>query len=200
MADFRYNADYYWRMGCGRYGFGARGVAYNSVIDVLFIEGSGTTAGPITDAEYVDFAKIDSAMATADAAMISAIANATWTLCEAFLNMSLVLRTVQAVINNGNGGAYLPYGPVIDVTEVLNWNDTALTSDQYKIIGVQWKQIEYPADDRLTITYTAGYSALPPGIKIGLLQAFFYLWDNRSVGVDDIGPIATQTLNRYRRV
>lgn len=194
--DFRSNEDYYYR---DRIGY-ARGVSYNQVIDVLFIEGSGDVTEPLTDAQYCDFAKIDSAMAAADADMVHIIAVGARDLCEKYTNISFVPRTIRAVVNNGNGGVHLPYGPVADVTEVQGFNSQILTTEQYKIDGVQWKQLMYPCEDRVTVTYTAGYDTLPAGIKLGLLQAFFYLWDNRSVAVDNIGEVAMKTLNKYRRV
>ena len=37
-------------------------------------------------------------------------------------------------------------------------------------------------------------------LKTALLNAIYYLYDNRSEGADDIGPIAKMLLKPYRRV
>jgi hypothetical protein len=48
--------------------------------------------------------------------------------------------------------------------------------------------------------YTAGYAALPEALKIGLLNAIYYMYDNRAQAAEDIGPIAKMILNPFRRV
>ena len=44
------------------------------------------------------------------------------------------------------------------------------------------------------------YTVLPEALKTALLNQVYYLYDNRSVGVDDISPIAKIILNLYKRV
>jgi hypothetical protein len=52
----------------------------------------------------------------------------------------------------------------------------------------------------MTVEYTAGYEVLPQQLKTALLNAVFYLYDNRAQAVDNIGPIAQMILNPLRRV
>ena len=54
--------------------------------------------------------------------------------------------------------------------------------------------------NNITIDYITGYTTLPEALKTALLNQVYYLYDNRSVGVDDISPIAKIILNLYKRV
>lgn len=175
------------------------GVQYDTVLDFLFVEGSNDPVEPVTLDEAKDFCAIELDYTQNDP-LIEMIITAAREKCEAFTGLSFIPREIQAVINNSNGAMYLPYGPVGEVISMADSNDDDIDSDHYRIAGVQWKQVIYPRDKRLTVIYDAGYSVLPAVLKLGLLNAIYYMYDNRSIGVDTIGPIAEQQLKPYRRV
>lgn len=172
--------------------------SYNSVIDIVFTEGSTAPAEPVTLEEAKDFCKIELDY-TNDDDLVESLITAARQMCEKFTNIGFVNREIVVVINNGNGGSYLPYGPIVDISEVLDCEGSELTTDEYTISGVQWKRVDYPCQNKLTITYSAGYGELPKDLKTGLLNAIYYLYDNRSVGADNIGPIAKTLLNPLSR-
>lgn len=190
------------------------GVSYNQIIDKTFglPKSVNVITEPVTTAVLIKFAKIDTAMATADASNIAILAIAAREACEAWINTSLVERKVTAVVNNGNGGVKLPYcGGPFEIDSVKYYDGTALqtlTADKYSIQGVEFMQLMWPMYERLTVSYYTGYApaagvnkvAIPMDLKLGIMQAFFYMWDNRSQGTQDIGPIAKQNLKKYRRV
>lgn len=149
---------------------------------------------PVTLLEAKNFCKIS---VSDDDVLIGELITAAREMCEDYTNISFVAREVIASFNNGNGGIFLPYGPVGD--------DTALTDvDGEEIDGTvtsgDWKQVRTPNYDYLTATYTGGYDTLPKKLKTALLNAIYYLYDNRAVGVDSIGPIAQMLLKPVRRV
>ena len=100
-----------------------------------------------------------------------------------------------------NGDIYIPYGPMIAINSVENEQGTVLILDtNYTIGGNEFKRLKTPLQNNITIDYTTGYTTLPEALKTALLNQVYYLYDNRSVGVDDISPIAKIILNLYKRV
>lgn len=171
-------------------------VKYNSILDVQFVEGSLAPVEPVTLQEAKDFCKID---ISTDDDLIEELITAGREMCESFVNIGFVEQEKIVILNNGNGGQLLPYGPVGEITEV-KVNDEILSSDEYVISGNEFKRLVSPDDESISITYTSGYAELPKKLKTALLNAIFYLYDNRAQGVDNIGPIAMMLLKPLQRV
>lgn len=171
-------------------------VNYNSVLDIQFNEESVTE--PITLAEAKNFCKID---ISTDDDLIEALITTARQLCEAWTGVGFVVHDAIAIINNSNGDMYLPYGPTGEITKVTNDNGTELVADEtYFLSGNVFKRILRPKENNLTIEYSTGYATLPNVLKTALLNAVYFLYDNRSQSTDDIGPIAKTLLNPYKRV
>lgn len=171
-------------------------VNYNSVLDIQFNEESVTE--PVTLEEAKNFCKID---ISTDDTLIEALITTARQLCEAWTGVGFVVHDAVAIINNVNGGMYLPYGPTGEITKVTNDNGTELVVDEtYFLSGNVFKRILRPKENNLTIEYATGYETLPNVLKTALLNAVYFLYDNRSQSTDDIGPIAKTLLNPYKRV
>lgn len=171
-------------------------VNYNSVLDIEFND-SGIVE-PVTLSEAKDFCKID---ITTDDALITALITAARQMCESYTAVGFVERELTAVVNNMNGDIYIPYGPIVDVISVTDEsNNSLILGTGYTLTGISFKRLETPRFNNITINYIAGYSALPQVLKTAVLNQVYYMYDNRSQGVDDIGPIAKSLLNIYRRV
>ena len=172
------------------------GVGYNSVLDIEFNDVDITE--PVTLVEAKDFCKVD--IGTDDNLIISLI-TAARQQCEAYTGVGFVVHDAVAILNNINGDIYIPYGPLIEIYQVTNEAGDVLVLDtSYTIIGNSFKRLATPRDKNITIDYSTGYSELPNILKTALLNQIYYLYDNRSIGVDDISPIAKNLLNPYRRV
>jgi len=171
-------------------------VDYNSVLDVQFQDGEITE--PVTLTEAKNFCKID---ISTDDDLINLLITAARQMCEAYTGVGFVEHDVVAVLNNMNGDIYIPYGPMIAINSVENEQGTVLILDtNYTIGGNEFKRLKTPLQNNITIDYTTGYTTLPEALKTALLNQVYYLYDNRSVGVDDISPIAKIILNLYKRV
>lgn len=168
-------------------------VSYNQILDVQLAD---VVTEPVTGEEAKLFCKID---ISDDNDLIEELITAAREMCEKYTGISFVKREVTAVFNNSNGGTYLPYGPVGEITEILDEDGDEILAANYKIIGSQFKQLKEPCYAEITATYEGGYDTLPKELKTALLEAIFYMYDNRSVG-DDIGEVAIKKLRRYRRV
>ena len=186
MADYRYNFDH--RCDDER----RRGPSYNQVIDVIFNEESSGDELPLIPlAEVKNFCKID---VDEDDALLNEIQLAAIQICEGAANIGLRQRSITAILNNGNGGCYLPYGPIAEVTLI---DKKAPETDQ--VLGVTWKQIDWPIIDRVEVEYIGGYPALPYRLKLALLQCIFYLYDERKRRDDPYPPIYIETLKQFSR-
>lgn len=173
-------------------------IHYNAITDISFLEDQGDIIEPVLLTEAKDFCRID--IGTDDSLITSLIITARL-MCEAYTAVSMVDHEIEIVCNNSNGGIYLPYGPVKDVTSVTNSAGTGLVLDQnYTLQGSMFVRLMTPHEDGLTVAYTTGYSVLPEVFKTAILNAVYYLYDNRAQGTEDIGPIAKMILNPYRRV
>jgi uncharacterized phiE125 gp8 family phage protein len=171
-------------------------VNYNSVLDIEFNDAG--IVEPVTLSEAKDFCKIDIG---SDDALITALITAAREMCEAYTGVGFVERELTAVLNNSNGDIYIPYGPTVEILSVTDENDNTLVlGNGYRLSGISFKRLETPRLTNITINYIAGYGALPEVLKTAVLNQVYYMYDNRSQGVDDIGPIAKSLLNIYRRV
>lgn len=172
------------------------GVNYNSVLDIEFNDKA--IIEPVTLVEAKDFCKID--IGTDDTLVISLI-TAARQQCEAYTGVGFIVHDAVAILNNVNGDIYIPYGPLIAINQVTDEDGNILVLDtNYTISGNLFKRLTTPRAKNITIDYYTGYSVLPNVLKTALLNQIYYLYDNRSIGVDDISPIAKNLLNPYRRV
>lgn len=171
-------------------------VSYNSVLDITFDDGE--VVEPVQLNEVKNFCKID---ISTDDDLILAFMTTGRQMCEAFTGVSFIERDITAYICNENGGMYFPYAPVNEIYSVKNSEgDTLVLDQQYTIKGDKFIRLINPKETDIEISYAAGYAELPEVLKTGLLNAIYYLYDNRSIGTDDIGPIAKMILKPYQRV
>lgn len=171
-------------------------VSYNSVLDVEFSDGAITE--PVTLEEVKNFCKID---ISNDDELLTAIITAARHQCEAYTNTGFVLRDITAVVNNENGGIYFPYGPLVEIYSVTDKDGkTLILDDNYETKGVSFVRLIEPKETDIVLDYAAGYEELPQVLKLALLNAIYWLYDNRAQGADNIGPIAKSLLNPYKRV
>jgi len=188
MADYRYNFD---RRDCHE----GAGLSYNQVYDITDIETSGEIATePVTLEEVKNFCKID---VSEDDTLLEMMITACRQECEAITNIGFVNREVVVQQNNGNGGCYLPLGPIGDISSVkdIEGNDI-----EYKAVGSTWKQILWPVHERLVLVYDAGYTTLPMELKLALLECIFYRYDERKVRENAHPPIYLDQLKQHARI
>lgn len=182
-------------------------VEYNSVIDIQFDD--ATIIEPVGLDEVKTFCKID---INTDNDIITEMITSAREMCEDYSGIGFVEHNLVAVLNNSNGGIYLPYGPTGTITSIVDSNGNTLSSlDDYEIVGGAFKSILTPKNERLTVTYTSGYTELPKRLKLALLNTIYYLYDNRAQSIDHIydknvptignlGPISEMILKPLRRV
>lgn len=187
---------------------------YNLVIDVKATEVSSPTE-PVTLAEAKEWCKIELDI-TEENTLITELIKTARLQVEGFLNISLVDKTIEAVVNNSLGGIELPYQPLKTFTSLKDEDGNALVvNSDYKLQGVFFKTIKSPCSDYLVANYTTGYTTenpLPKQFKTAVLQQVAYLYENRGdtpanattqnnrTVPTELSPMVELTLFPYRRI
>lgn len=178
--DYRRNEDYYWRTR--GYSATLSNGLYNGTHRVVF---SGEGSEPVTLADVKAWGKID---LSDENSLITALITTARIMCEQYCNTSLVSRTIAADINNANGGFILPYGPVTNTPTAVDWQGEAIT------LTYNFGQIQQPRD-RMTVTYTAGFTTVPEVYKTAIMQQILYLYENRGDEKVGMAPMSCTLLN-----
>lgn len=172
------------------------GVSYNQVEDVqnaLAVSAELFDIGTLKS----EYAKIDT---TEENGLIGALITTARQMCEQYCGVNFVARTVVATINNYNGGAYLPYGPIGTITSVTDIDGNAIPTTGYKLLGNEFKKVLWPLAV-LVFTYTGGYTSgnCPANIVNAVKAQTLFLFENRGDSTVGISPIAQMILNPLRR-
>lgn len=146
--------------------FGGGGACYNAVISVSV---SDEGLEPVTLQEAKDWCRID---VTDDDALITRLIKAARRVCENYVNLSFITRTVTAVIHNGLGNFTLPYGPVVG-------NITSFADAEANVMTDYNLRTPYGSD--IVVTYNAGYSpgSLREDLRNALLCQIAWMYENR---------------------
>ena len=165
---------------------------YNAVLEVKQVESSVTE--PVTVQEAKDWMKVD---LTDDDTLIEELITVARKQVEGYLCISLVPKTITAILNNSQGGIELPYGPVASITSVKDEDDIAIEATEYLPQGEDYKTIKTPYDYLKVVYVTEANTEY----KTGVLQQILYLYENRGdVNAGQLSPMVKMTLKPYRRV
>lgn len=110
---------------------------------------------------------------------------------EIYCGISMTERTLRVTVQNNRGSIELPYGPVKEVTGVTDYDGGDV---EYKTRG---GILISPCE--ATVTYTAGYEVVPPGLKRALLEEIAWRYNHRGDEVDISEP-TKKYAKRYRRI
>jgi len=180
-------------------------VSYGGILDLKMVEGSTTPVEPVALQDFKDWGKID---VSDDDSLITEIITTAREMCEAFLNISLIPRSIIAIIDNSNGNTYFPYGPVVALTSITDYNGNAIATEDYRLEMEDFKRLAWPYQKYIRIEYTAGYTTIPRKIKTGILQQILWLYQHRGdelhlirTGSIDVGlsPEAVSSLAPFSR-
>lgn len=144
---------------------------------------------PVTLQQAKDWGKIEQ---DADDDIVTALITAARRICERYSCIGFINRTVTAVINNANGGFFLPYGPVTGTPSATDEFDNA--------IDIEYRLGQVQTLGQLTITYEAGYAELPDDLMTALKAQFLFMYENRGEGTQSISPVAKMILEPLRMV
>lgn len=168
---------------------------YNALIDISFVETGGE---PVTLSEAKTHLRIVAADFDAE---LTAMIKQSREAVEKCTGLSLIVKTITAVINNSAGFYKLPYGPVNGVlTSVTQKDGTVVNSVDWTFKG---GYLEEPANEFLTVVYNAGYTAanIPHGLKLTVLNEIAFRFENRGESSEFIESHAAKQLSkRYTKL
>ena len=159
---------------------------------------SESSTEPVTLQEVKDWIKVDTAI-TADDTLLTELIKVARAQCEGFLGISLITRTVTAILNNSAGNIELPYGPLVSFTSLTDENGDAIVSDDHILQGIGFKWLKEPYNEYMTAVYTTGYTTVPLNFKTAVKEQVAWLYDNRGEA-KELSEIVLTTLKPYRRI
>lgn len=165
---------------------------YNCVNDILF---SSEGSEPVTLEEIKNYLRVDGSLTTDDD-MLTELGKTARSLCEKYVNQSIITRTVKSIVNNSLGGIVLPYQPYVSGIVVKDYDGNTIDSNNVEFKGASFKRLFEPVSEYLECTYLAGYSTCPSHFKTAILQQLAWMYENR--GDAGLSEIVMQTLKPYR--
>lgn len=131
-----------------------------------------------------------------DDTIIQAVIDECVSQAQEITQSSFYTRTIKTIYDDTSAKFRLPYGPVQEITSVVNADGDALGyTYEYEMMEVNGS----PA----IITYEAGYENLPAGILLALRKMILSNYDDREDnvmgGVTEISNNSRKMLMRYRR-
>lgn len=172
---------------------------------------SGTVAEPVTLVEMKNYLRLQGFLNVDDSTgesisdssfdydddLLDDMIKAGRELFEQKCGLSLVPKTIEAMITNLCGGQEIKYGPVNEVTELLDSNGDAITT--FTTTGVQWIRLMAPKYADMKITYEAGYTTVPAPIKIDLMRVIAFMYLNRGDQNADADQFTGRLAGKYSR-
>lgn len=163
---------------------------------ILGIEDISNESGPVTEPvslqEMKDYLRlggfVDDNDSTAipaftdDDDIIEELITGSRQALEEELGISIIEHTWQAKgVTNLAGDILLHYGPVTEITSVLDSEGDAIDHTDVDLVKVQGDFLKYPNQCDMTIEYTAGYAAdkLPKAIVTEIKRMVAYQYENR---------------------
>lgn len=184
---------------------------YNQIIDIADVsDDSAEITEPVTLAEMKNYMRLegfendDSTTEfdfDSDNDLIEEMIMAARISAEAWCGISIVPHTWEVLLTNLSGDIELPNGPNAEVTEILDYNNSEIDEDCIKVIGSAYKRLQAPLQEKMTVTYTAGFTEVPKPIKIALMKQVCHLYEHRGDELQDMGlcPGAINLLAKYKR-
>jgi uncharacterized phiE125 gp8 family phage protein len=157
---------------------------YNDVDDDDILIVTDITTEPVTIVEVkqhinLQFDTSGSYQFDDDDTKLTALITQCRELIEKYTGLSFAGKTLKAIVRNECGGVEIPRGPVTAIASIKDIDGNVLSANtQYRLRGNQFKKIDYPCSCYLEVNYTAGYAALPGGLKRALLEEIAFRYVN----------------------
>jgi hypothetical protein len=162
-------------------------MAYNNILDYTNTE-VGYINGPITVSEAQAFCRMENTT-TAQDSLFALWIRAARTKVEQYTGLSLIPRSIVAVLTVPQGNMELPFGPVTGTPTFVD--------EQGVIQTITTRGLSYPFIVNPVIytkaTYTAGYAdgACPDELQEAMLLQIAFWWENRGDQSQGGGPMAS---------
>lgn len=116
---------------------------------------------------------------TGDDTLLTELITAARQMIEEKAGLSIISHKWEAYLTNLCGRIEIPFGPNVNILSMYDCNGNAIAPTNYKLVGNMWKNLVYPKEKDLKVTYTAGYTEVPKGVKTAIMRMATYLYENR---------------------
>lgn len=174
------------------------------------------TAYPVPDTDALEHLRLT---ANDETYLVHALVGSACDLIGEMSGRCLASEVWAASYSSISGKIKLPKSPVISVDSVTYYDQTDMvqslpTTDFYVFLsddhaemqpkpGRQWP-VTSTRDDAITITFTAGYAALPQALRAAVLLTVGHLYENRQASVVGMTvatlPLAVEELVSIHRL
>lgn len=182
---------------------------WNAILDVSEVADSSPVIEPVTLEEAKEYMMIEGFQDTDDSTpvdfdddntLIENIITSSREAVEKFTGLSLISKTLTVTLTNKAGMIELPYGPIGDITSLSDQDGTAISTDNYTIIGTKFKRLKSPLYENMVIVYECGYDVadVPESLRQAILIEVLYRYENRG-NETVLSKAARAKANPYRR-
>jgi hypothetical protein len=172
-------------------------MAYNIIEDWTNTE-VGYINGPVTVAQAQAFCRVENTSVEQDS-LFALWVRAARTKIENYTRLSLIPRSIVAILSAPQGNMELPFGPV---TGTPTFVDAQNVEQIITTQGLNFPSIVYPVA-YTKATYTAGYAdgECPDELIQAMLLQICFWWENRGDQSDVTGwcPQTIAICNKYKR-
>ena len=116
---------------------------------------------------------------------------------EEVLGISLIQRSVYAVLQNQLGNIELPYGPINTVTNAQDKNGNSIDAANYEVLGQGFQYLETKYD-WIGLTYTTNADTRE-GLKEALLREICFRYNHRGDEDNDSNGLHAREALKYKR-
>jgi len=156
---------------------------YNFIIDHTLVD-YGVITEPVTVAEAKQYCRVTNSV---EDDLFAELITQSRQAVEKASGLSITPKTATVWFTNAAANFQLPFGPVVSFTSLTDNNGNVIESADYKLIGGQYPQLNYPAFNEMVAVYRTGFTTVPKEIKIAILDQINYGYENRGMDVNDLG-------------
>lgn len=172
-----------------------QGVSYNLIHSVEDTsDESGLVTEPVSRSEMKDYLRLqgfdESGDFSFDDTLIDLMITGARQRVEVYTGCSLIPKRIKAVVTNLCGGVTLPWGPITGDITAVDSEGEEIVADDIKIIGIQFPDLDEPMQEKMVLTYNAGFPVLPnslKGLKLAIMAEVAYRYEHRGDESPDSG-------------
>lgn len=160
---------------------------YNLIHSVEDIsDESGLVTEPVSRTEMKDYLRLqgfdESGDYTFDDTLIDLMITGARQRIEIYTGCSLIPKRVRTVVTNLCGNLPLPWGPITGEITVNDSEGEEISTDDVKIIGIQFPDLDEPRQEKMVLYYNAGFPVLPnkmKALKLAIMAEVAYRFEHR---------------------
>jgi len=181
---------------------------YNLLIDYKDVTADSDITEPLTVQEVKDYLRLEgfiddseslSSDFTDDDTLIGELITSARVRLEDYTGLSFIPKTMEIEFTNLAGNFVIPFGPVNSIT-TLTYSDEDLTAITEYTTTNNLSKLKTPLNENMIMTYEAGYSTLPKGLKLAMLKQIAWDYTNRGDERKDLAMDAMVQASNYKEV